>query len=130
MQNRERGKAEIAIIVAFVVVIVVGGLAFLFGGPIYGVWQQRLSGEAKLARAQQERQILVTQAQAERDAAQLRADAIKIVGQAAKDFPQYREQEFMGAFGEALREGNVDQIIYVPTEANIPILEARGHEQK
>lgn len=107
------------------VAVLVMVAAFMFIGPVYGVWQQRLSGEAKLARAQQERQILVTQAQAEKDAAQLRADAIKIVGQAAKDFPQYREQEFMASFGEALREGKMSQVIYVPTEANIPILEAR-----
>lgn len=109
---------------AVAVLVVVA--AFMFIGPVYGVWQQRLSGEAKLARAQQERQILVTQAQAEKDAARLRADAIAIVGQAAKDFPQYREQEFMASFGEALREGHVNQIVYVPTEANIPILEARS----
>ncbi|WP_312307640.1 hypothetical protein [Acinetobacter variabilis] len=45
-------------------------------------------------------------------------------GQAAKDYPEYRKQEFIGAFGEALREGRIQQIIYVPTEANIPIVEA------
>ena len=27
-------------------------------------------------------------------------------------------------FGEALKEGNINQIMYVPTEANIPITEA------
>ena len=125
MKRNERGEVEVSgVVVIGLAVLIVGG-AYLFGGPVYGVWQQRLSGEAKLARAQQERQILVTQAQAEKDAAQLRSDAIKIVGQAAKDFPQYREQEFMASFGEALREGNVSQIVYVPTEANIPILEAR-----
>jgi regulator of protease activity HflC (stomatin/prohibitin superfamily) len=96
----------------------------LFGWPVYKVWQQGLSGEARLARATQERQILVQQAQAEVDAAELRAEAIAIVGQAAKEFPEYRQQEFIGAFAEALQEGRIDQIIYVPTETNIPIMEA------
>ncbi len=32
----------------------------------------------------------------------------------------------MGAFAEALQSEKIDQIIYVPTEANIPITEA-GH---
>jgi regulator of protease activity HflC (stomatin/prohibitin superfamily) len=68
--------------------------------------------------------VLVTQAQAEKDAAVLRAEAIQIVGQAAKDFPEYRQQEFIGSFADALREGKIQQIIYVPTEANIPIIEA------
>jgi regulator of protease activity HflC (stomatin/prohibitin superfamily) len=115
--------------------LIVLGVVLLFGliaanmavGPRYRVWQQGMEGEAKLMRAKQERQILVTQAQAEKDAAQLRADAIAIMGQAAQQFPEYRQQEFMGAFGEALREGHISQIIYVPTEANIPIMEA-GHK--
>lgn len=96
----------------------------MWAWPIYNVWQQGLKGEAELARAEQQRQILVEQAKAEKDAATLRAEAIEIVGQAAKDFPEYRYQEFLGAFGEAFREGNIDQIIYVPTEGMIPITEA------
>lgn len=99
-------------------------LALMIGLPIYGVWQQGLSGEAALQRATQERQIQVQQAQAERDAALLRAEAIEIVGQAAKDYPEYRYQEFLGGFTEALREGQIEQVIYVPTEAGIPIMEA------
>jgi regulator of protease activity HflC (stomatin/prohibitin superfamily) len=97
----------------------------LVGCPKYNVWQQGLAGEAKLARASQERKILVEQAQAEKEAAGVRAEAIQIVGQAAKDFPEYRYQEFLGAFAEALNNGNIDKIIFVPTEANIPIVQMR-----
>ena len=92
--------------------------------PQYRVWSQGLSGQASLARATQERQIMVQQAQAELDAASLRAEAIAIVGEAAKQYPEYRQQEFIGAFGEAMMNGSIDKIIYVPTEANIPIIEA------
>ena len=94
------------------------------GVPIYGVWQQGMVGKAALVKAEQTRQILITQANAEKEAARARAEAIAIVGQAAKDFPEYRQQEFIGAFAEALHMGTISQIIYVPTEANIPILEA------
>jgi hypothetical protein len=107
-------------ITACIVVI----LALMFGIPVYSVWQQEYSGKAALAKAEQTRQILVTQANAEREAATARAEAIKIMGQAAKDFPEYRQQEYMAAFGEALREGKMSQVIYIPTEANIPIMEA------
>lgn len=91
--------------------------------PQWRVWSQGKEGEAELRRAEQNRQIQVEQAKAEFEAAQHRADAIKVVGQAAKDFPEYRHQEFIGAFGEAMKEGHIQKIIYVPTEANIPIIE-------
>lgn len=99
-----------------------GGCLYLW--PKYNVYASRLSGQAKLAESQAARLVLVSQAEAEKEAAQLRADAIAIVGKAAQDFPQYRTQEFIGAFAEALHQGKISQIIYVPTEANIPILEA------
>lgn len=96
------------------------------GCPVYNVWTARMDGEATKARADGARQALVAQAEAELAAAEKRAAAIRIVGQMAKEFPEYRQQEFIGAFGEALREGRITQIVYVPTEANIPILEADG----
>lgn len=117
-------------------VLVLVGLAA--GCPRYNVWSAKMEGEAKvqlqqkegeaaLAHAHSARMVLVTQAEAELQAAQKRADAIKIVGEMAKQYPEYRQQEFIGAFGEALREGKISQVIYVPTEANLPILEAKRH---
>lgn len=90
----------------------------------YTVKKERLAGEAQFARAEENRKILVEQARAERDAAGLRAEAIAIVGQAAKDFPEYRQQEFIGAFSEAIQSESINQIIYVATESGIPITEA------
>ena len=95
-----------------------------YGDPLSFVWSMEMQGKAKLAEATQSRQIQIEQARSEREAAVLRAEAIAIVGKAAKDFPEYRLQEFLGAFAEALKEGNINQIMYVPTEANIPITEA------
>lgn len=94
--------------------------------PKWNVWNQEQQGKAMLAKAEQSRQILVTQAKAEFDAAKLRAQAIQIIGEKAKEFPEYRQQEFIGAFAEALKDGHIKQIIYVPTEANIPIIERKG----
>lgn len=108
-------------IISLFIIIAVG----MWGCPQYNVYEQQLSGAAALSKAEQTRQIVVTQAIAEEQAAQHRANAIKIMGQAAKDFPEYRSQEFIGAFAEAMHNGKIAQIIYVPTEAGIPILEAR-----
>jgi regulator of protease activity HflC (stomatin/prohibitin superfamily) len=123
----------------------IGLMAFSLGVLILGatlggsvaVWQnlrvyvaehtvltEELRGEAEFKRAEQNRLILIEQAKAEEQAATFRANAIGIVGQAAKDFPEYRTQEFLGAFGEALTSDNIHKIIFVPTEAGIPITEA------
>jgi hypothetical protein len=99
----------------------------MIGIPKYKVWQQGLSGQAELRKAEQTRRILVEQAKAEEESAEIRARAISIMGKAAKDFPEYRLQEFLGAFAEALQNGDIEKIIYVPTEANIPIMEATRH---
>lgn len=113
--------STVAISLLVFVLFVIG---LMIGLPQYSVWQQGLSGEAMLARAEQTRRVAVLQATAERDAAVFRAEAIEIVGQAAKDYPEYRYQEFLGAFGEALQNDNIDKIVFIPTEANIPITEA------
>jgi len=102
--------------------VAIAGL--MFGLPVYRVWQQEMAGKAKLAEASQSRQVLIEQARAEKEAAVLQAEAIKIMGEAAQKYPEYRKQEFIGAFGEALKQGKINQIIYVPTEGNIPVLEA------
>lgn len=104
--------------------VVMATLALMLGIPPYRLWQQGLEGAASMRRAEQTRHILVIQAQAEADAAVLRAQAIATVGKASQDFPQYRQQEFIGAFAEALHSGRIQQIVYVPTEAMIPIMEA------
>ena len=98
------------------------GVAVLY--RYYDVWSMEKQGQASLMKASQTRQIQVEQAKAEKEAATLRAEAIAIIGKAAKEYPEYRTQEYIGAFAEALKEGKMQQIIYVPTEANIPILEA------
>lgn len=113
------------IIVASIVLLIVAIPVALFGYPVYNVWAAGMQGKASLVQAEQERKIQIEQAKAELESAKLRAEAISIVGNASKEFPEYRTQEFIGAFAEAIKSDKVEQIIYVPTEANIPIVEAR-----
>lgn len=77
-------------------------------------------------RAEQEKQVQIEQARAEVESAKLRAEAIEIVWEATQKFPEYRTQEFIWAFAEAMTNGEIQKVIYVPTEANIPIIEARN----
>lgn len=119
---QERTIIQIAAGVVATLVLTVGGC--MAGMPQYNVYQARLEGQATEARSQGAKQALVSTATAEKEAAQLRADAIAIMGEAAKQFPEYRQQELLSAFGEALREGKISQIVYWPTEGGMPITEA------
>lgn len=113
--------------IGWFVVVAVVAVGSLWAYPRYNVWRASLAGEAKLREAESTKRILIETAKAEVESAKLRAEAIALVGEAAHRYPEYRQQEFIGAFAEALREGNVEQIMYVPTEANIPITESGRH---
>ena len=116
-------QGAIAILIAGVILL--GGIStIVWGWNTAKVYSAEMSGKAQFAEAEQNRKILIEQARSEKEAAKLQAEAIKIMGEAAQQYPEYRQQEFISAFGQALRDGTVNQIIYVPTEANIPVLEA------
>lgn len=117
----------------FILVLLAGGLAIgMWGCPRYTVWQQGMAGKAALQRAEQDRQIQVTEALALRDAARYRssADSIRAVGVATANriinsslTSEYIRWYFVEGLNNAAEEGSL-QIIYVPTEANVPITEA------
>lgn len=122
--HKQKGMSEVGFFGLIAAAVVVGIIALMLILPPYNAWRMEMKGEGLLRLANLERQALVAQAQAERDSAELRAEAIEIVGKAAQEFPEYRQQEFIGAFASCLEKGCAEQIIYVPTEANIPITEA------
>jgi regulator of protease activity HflC (stomatin/prohibitin superfamily) len=112
-------------------IFVVGLIAVgLYGCPQYNVYSQRMEGEATLAHSTYERQVQVQDAQGKLDAAKLLAnvdierargvaEANKVIGSSLKDNEAYLRWLFV----ENLKETK-DQVIYVPTEAQLPILEA------
>ena len=61
----------------WIFLIVVGVIAviavLMFGLPMYNVWQQEMSGRAEMAKAEQNRQILVKEAEAKLQAEKLNA---------------------------------------------------------
>jgi hypothetical protein len=105
--------------------------ALLAGCPPYNVWKQGLAGEAELARAEQNRQILINEAKAKEQSAKHwanaeierakgAAEANKIVAKSLGGSEGYLRWLFI----EKLDEIKDGQIIYLPTEAGIPLLEA------
>lgn len=124
IEKRQEQKESRQFFAAVATASIISIAGLMWGIPTYNVWQKGLSGKAVLAKAEFSRQARVMAAKAEKEAADYTAESIKIVGEAAQKYPEYRQQEFILAFGDALREGNIEQIIYVPTEAMIPITEA------
>lgn len=119
------------IVFATVMLIIIIGVGAMWGCPNYNVWQQSLEGQAELARAQQSRQIAISEAQAKEESAKhlanaevTRAEGVAkanaIIGQSLKDNEAYLRWLYI----EGLKENQHDQIIYIPTEAGLPILEA------
>lgn len=109
--------------------IVVGGGA-LWGCPQYRVYQQDMEGEAELKRAEQNRQIAVNEAKAKLEAAKMLADAEverakgvaaanEIIGKSLRENEAYLRYLWI----QGMQDGS-SEVIYVPTEANLPILEA------
>jgi len=113
----------------------------LYGCPKYEVWQQGLKGEAELNRAQQNRKIAVNEAEAKRDAADMLAEAEikrargvaeanKIIGEGLKGHEEYLRYLWLMSLEHVANSVNGSTVIYVPTEANLPILEATRNTEK
>ena len=123
--------STLAIITILVVVVLV-----LWGCPNYRVYQQGLEGEAELKRAQQNLQIVIQEAQAKKEAAKMLAEAEvirargvdsvnRIIGQGLKGNDAYLHYLWLQQLG-----ANNNEVIYVPTEANLPIMEAGRFSRK
>ena len=110
------------------IVLVLGGM---WGCPQYEVYTQRQTGMAELAKAEQNRQIAVAQAKAKFEAANYEAEADTVRAHGVARANQILGQSLTGEAGqqylhylwiEALKTDG--HVIYVPTEASLPILEA------
>jgi predicted aminopeptidase len=102
----------------------------MWGCPNYSVYQQNLEGEAELARATQNRQISIQEAQAKKESAKDLAEAEVIRARGAAQANEIIGKSLEGneAYLHYLFINNMEhtqnQVIYIPTEAGLPILEA------
>lgn len=122
-----RIQYSISIGIAGLVILTTG---VLVGGPMYAVWQSEKSGQASYAAAESTRRITVLEAQAKLDSAKLLADAEvaraegvaranAIIGKSLEGNEAYLRYLWIQAL-----EQKENEVIYVPTEANLPIMEA------
>lgn len=122
-------KETVAALIFFSVIILTITLS-MAGIPRYRVWTSTLAGEAELKKAEWDRQIAVREAEAKRDSAKLLAqaeierakgvaEANKIIGDSLRDNEQYLRYLWVDSLSHTK-----DQIVYIPTEAGMPILES------
>ncbi len=120
----------IIVLFGILFVVLLGGIG-MYGCPQYNVYVQRAQGQAILAHAQSSREVAVAEAKAKMESADLLAQAEvsrakgvaaanKIIGESLKGNEDYLRYLWIQNL-ESIKEG---QVIYVPTEAGLPILEA------
>lgn len=126
----KRGQEAFVAWGVVLVLVVIGVGAFIV--PMLKPWWASQTGKAELAQAEQNRQIAVLEAtarkesaiqlaQAEIERAKGVAEANRIIGDSLHGNEDYLRYLYI----QGISEGDHDkQIIYVPTEAGLPILEA------
>lgn len=128
MEKKSIGKLVVGIIfVAFLFVA-----ALMFGLPRYNVWQQEMAGKAEMAKAEQNRRILVEEAKAKLEAEKLNAqaeierakgmaEAMKVENGTLNE--TYNQYLFIRTLEKLADKGDLPQIIYVPSNGLLPVMD-------
>jgi hypothetical protein len=132
MSNEDTIPFRYIFAVVFLILFVVCGS--MAGCPAYKVYSSRMDGEAELAQANFSKQVAVQTAIAKNEAAKYEAQAEitraggvakanQIIGDSLKNNEAYLRYLFVNNL-----EHTQNQVIYVPTEAQLPIMEAGKRE--
>lgn len=125
-------KAIVLTVIAGAVIV----LGLLVGIPYYKVWQQEMDGKAEFSKAEQNRRIKVEEAKANLEAEKLNAQAEIERAKGAAAAIQIENGSITENYIRYLwvrQQGNLNDktVIYIPTEAGLPILEStrlKNHE--
>lgn len=112
---------------ALVVAAIIAGCFFII--PYYNVWQQEMSGKAEFAKAEQNRKIKIEEAKANLEAEKLNAQAEIERAKGAAEAIKIENGSITPAYIQYLwvrQQNNLNDktVIYIPTETNLPVLEA------
>ena len=120
-------KTRNLIIVILGAMLLIG--AWMWGGPKYNVWRQEMRGKAQFAEAEQNRRIKIEEAKANLEAEKLNAQAEIERAKGAAEAIAIENGSLTPTYIQYLwvRQQNAatnNKIIYIPTEAGLPVLEA------
>lgn len=112
-----------------VVLIILAISLLLWGIPKYRVWSSEMAGKAEFTRAEQNRRIKIEEAKANLEAEKLNAQAEIERAKGAAEAIKIENGSLTPTYIQYLwvRQQNAtsnNRIIYIPTEAGLPILEA------
>lgn len=112
--------------VAAIIVVI---LAIAFLRPWYNVWSQEMEGKAEFAKAEQNRKIKIEEAKANLEAEKLNAQAEVERAKGAAEAIRIENGSITPTYIQYLwvrQQADLSDktVIYVPTESNLPILEA------
>ena len=119
---------EVKITIGIIIFILALVATLMVVIPQYNVWAAEMRGRAEFSRAEQNKQILVIEAEAqlevERLNAQMEVERAKGVAEAMEIITKYINQPYLMWRFINMLQVTENQIIYVPTEGSVPILEA------
>ena len=129
MPKQTDTKGTLVATALFIVFILAITLAFMFGYPRYKVWQQEMDGKAEFAKAEQNRKIKIEEARANLEAEKLNAQAEIERAKGAAKAIEIENGSLTPTYIQYLwvrQQTNLNDktVIYIPTEGNLPILEA------
>ena len=109
------------------IIAVIVAMAFI--RPWYNVWSQEMEGKAEFAKAEQNRKIKIEEAKANLEAEKLNAQAEIERAKGAAEAIRIENGSITPTYIQYLwvrqqSDLNNKTVIYVPTETNLPILEA------
>jgi len=115
------------VLVFFGIILLIAGLAW--GIPQYRVWSSEQAGRAEFVKAEQNRRIVIEEAMANLEAEKLNAKAEVERAKGAAEAIAIENGSLTPAYIQYLwvrQQQNLNDktVIYVPTETNLPILEA------
>lgn len=118
-------------ILGFLILVALVVAGALVGCPTYRVYSQEMAGKALLAEAQSSRQVKVLEARATLESSKALADAEVMRAEGAAKANRILQNSLGGPSGylRYLQIQAIDakdaSVIYVPTEAGLPVTESR-----
>ena len=104
----------------------------LWAFPQYRVYSAKMSGKAAIQRAEEQKKVLIEDAKARRLAAEedAKAEVIRARGMAeamqienGQLTPVYNQYLFIRTLEELSEHGDLPQIIYVPSDGMLPVMD-------
>lgn len=117
-----------------VLILIVGGMV---GCPKYNVYRQEMQGLARFKEAEQDRKILIEEAQAQliADSLNARGEVVRARGMAeamdiesGKLTPIYNQYLFIRSLEDLADKGDLPTLMYIPTEGMLPVMDIKQHK--